>query len=187
MKTPVFFLFWLLLALPVAAADLPTKAVAVATTYVGVEEATGRNDGPQVERFLRYVGLAKGNPWCAAFVVFDYGAAANPAKNPLPKFARVNSLFNYCKEDPRFRVFTPEQILAGIYAPRPGDIAIWLYGSGPNPNGHTGLITGRDGRYFLTIEGNTMPSDMGNQREGGGVYARQRRPASLAGVIRVLQ
>jgi hypothetical protein len=36
-------------------------------SQVGVRERTGRNDGVEVEAYLRSVGLGKGYPWCAAF------------------------------------------------------------------------------------------------------------------------
>ena len=38
------------------------------TSQIGVREATGRNDGKQVELYLKSVGLGKGYAWCAAFV-----------------------------------------------------------------------------------------------------------------------
>ncbi len=38
------------------------------------------NSGPEVEKYLRYVNLPKGNPWCAAFVCWVYGQAG--VENP---------------------------------------------------------------------------------------------------------
>ena len=38
------------------------------TSQIGVREATGRNDGKQVEQYLKSVGLGKGYAWCSAFV-----------------------------------------------------------------------------------------------------------------------
>ena len=38
------------------------------TSQIGVREATGRNDGKQVELYLKSVGLGKGYAWCSAFV-----------------------------------------------------------------------------------------------------------------------
>lgn len=183
----VFFLLGILLLCPPAlAAPVNEKAVAVASQYLGIEEKTGRNDGPEVERFLAAVGLGKGQPWCAAFVVYSYGAAAKPAANPLPKIARVALLWQRAGDRPsRYRLIEKDDLLTGLVRPQPGDIAIWLYGSGPNPNGHTGLLRSGNRLTLQTIEGNTMPTNSGNQREGGGVYARERRTSSLVGLIRV--
>ncbi|RXF67710.1 hypothetical protein [Arcticibacter tournemirensis] len=61
------------------------------TAELGVREATGRNDGNSVEGYLRYVGLKKGDPWCAAFVCYCLGKAgiANPRTGYCPVlFAR---------------------------------------------------------------------------------------------------
>lgn len=75
----------LLLLLAATALSLPPKATAqktgcltnftrqqcVVETYksqIGVKEATGNNDGVQVEKYLKTVNLSKGYAWCAAFV-----------------------------------------------------------------------------------------------------------------------
>lgn len=49
---------------------LRTKLINVAEIYVGVTEATGKNDGRQVLQFQKSVGLKSGAGWCAAFVAF---------------------------------------------------------------------------------------------------------------------
>ena len=54
-------------------------------SQVGVREQ-GTNGGPQVEKYLRYVNLSKGNPWCAAFVCWVFGQAevGNPKSGWSP-------------------------------------------------------------------------------------------------------
>ena len=54
---------------------------------LGVREATGRNDGSRVEEYLRYVGLKKGQPWCASFVCWALGKAGidNPRSGYCPR------------------------------------------------------------------------------------------------------
>lgn len=42
--------------------------VQVADGQLNVRERTGNNDGPEVERYLRTVGLGSGYAWCAAFI-----------------------------------------------------------------------------------------------------------------------
>ncbi len=55
------------------------------TSQIGVRERH-TNSGPEVEQFLRYVNLPKGNPWCAAFVCWVYGRAGvgNPRSGWSP-------------------------------------------------------------------------------------------------------
>ena len=66
----------------------PTSVNRVKTIYdsqIGVRE-TGSNRGPEVEKYLRYAGLSKGNPWCAAFVCWVLGEAGviNPRSGWSP-------------------------------------------------------------------------------------------------------
>ena len=42
------------------------------TSQIGVREATGKNDGKQVEQYLKAVKLNKGYAWCAAFVKWTF-------------------------------------------------------------------------------------------------------------------
>jgi hypothetical protein len=167
-------------------ATLPERAVEEAGKYLHVREATNRNDHPQIDRWLAYCGIPKGNPYCAAFVVCMYGDVA-AGKNPLPRYARVSMLYQAARaNEARYKVIHPEDITAGLEKFRPGDIPIWLYGSGPNPNGHTGLARGQKSRHLLlTREANTQPGNRGDQREGGGVYDRERATSGLAAVIRL--
>ena len=67
-----------------------TKAVrnqvrAIYTSQIGVREKQS-NSGAEVAKYLRYVNLPKGNPWCAAFVCWAYGEAGvdNPRSGWSP-------------------------------------------------------------------------------------------------------
>ncbi|MES2875493.1 MAG: hypothetical protein V4708_17345, partial [Bacteroidota bacterium] len=55
------------------------------TSQIGVREKR-TNSGPEVEQYLKYVNLPKGNPWCAAFVCWVYGRAGvgNPRSGWSP-------------------------------------------------------------------------------------------------------
>lgn len=51
------------------------QCAAVRKTYIsqiGVREATGHNDGPEVEKYLASVGLGKGYPYCASGVHWTF-------------------------------------------------------------------------------------------------------------------
>jgi hypothetical protein len=66
---------------------LSEEALFIASAEVGTREVGGNNMGAQVERYLASVGLAPGNPWCAAFLfyVFKMAAARLGLVNPCPK------------------------------------------------------------------------------------------------------
>ena len=48
------------------AGDIPWMTTAI--SQVGIREATGNNDGTDVEKYLKSGGLGKGYPWCGSFV-----------------------------------------------------------------------------------------------------------------------
>ncbi|MGB4398397.1 MAG: hypothetical protein WBJ10_03430, partial [Daejeonella sp.] len=77
---------FLMLVLGVNAQTARQKAVReIYTSQIGVREKHA-NSGAEVEKYLRYVNLPKGNPWCAAFVCWVYGRAGvvNPRSGWTP-------------------------------------------------------------------------------------------------------
>lgn len=134
-----------------------------AAADVGVREASGRNDGPEVERYLAHVGLGPGYAWCAAFVSYhlDQCGVRNPRSAWSPAFASVAD-----------QVWTPRK---ASRSPRPGDVfSIWFANLGRVA--HVGFVTGLDGNYINTVEGNTSGP---GSREGDGVYARRRQLSKI--------
>lgn len=149
-------------ATPVAV-DQRTCVTRSAAADVGVREASGRNDGPEVERYLAHVGLGPGYAWCAAFVSYhlDQCGVDNPRSAWSPAFALAKD-----------QVWSPRK---AIRSPRPGDVfSIWFPRMGRV--GHVGLVTGFDGKYINTIEGNSSGP---GSREGDGVYARRRQLSKI--------
>ena len=61
------------------------KVQQIYTSQIGIREKD-INGGPHVEKYLRYVNLSKGNPWCAAFVCWVLGEAGvgNPRSGWSP-------------------------------------------------------------------------------------------------------
>lgn len=146
-----------------ASAAAPSRqrdcVVSTAEDAVGVREATGHNDGKEVEEYLAFVHLKKGSPWCAAFVSYHLSACGvrNPSTGWSPAFSGVSA-----------RVWTPRK---ASRMPMPGDVFSLFFAS-LGRVGHVGIVTGFDGKYITTVEGNT--SEPGS-REGDGVYARRRQ------------
>lgn len=125
--------------------------VRTAAAELGVRELTGNNDGLRVEAYLASAGLAKGNPWCAAYLswVFRKAGFSQPRTGWSP------SLFPASRLTKRA---LPGDII-GIYFPDMKRVA------------HVGLLERIDGDWCVSIEGNT--SGVGS-REGSGVFRKRR-------------
>lgn len=144
------------------------------------EMPLGSNDGPDVRKYLKSVGLEPGFAWCAAFVYWCTNTAAINAGIPhkLPHTGGVMAMFgqavgrNIQKLDEKERFITPDDI-------RPGDIFILQF---PGAHSHTGFVDKVSGDTIITIEGNT---DAGGSREGIGVFSKRRKVSGLRGIIRI--
>ncbi|WP_428232495.1 CHAP domain-containing protein [Flavobacterium sp.] len=148
---------------------LAQKTLEIAIAQIGVEEIPKySNSGPEVEIYLKSVGLTKGYSWCMAFI---YWCAQNAAlqtklKNPLKKTGGVLDQYN---SSPLLKQTMPQV----------GDIFILDLGKGL---GHTGLIEKITGNIIHTIEGNT--NDNGS-REGYKVCRRKREIKAIKGFLRL--
>ena len=136
------------------------RLIEVARQTIGWREEPG-NSGPVVDKILASVGLeGTGAPWCAAWVVYIGDEAFGKNQNPFPRSAWSPDFVKDPKWD-RGRGKTPDRADAfGIYFQSLKRVA------------HTGIIEKVEGKWAVTIEGNT--NDDGS-REGDGVY-RKRRP-----------
>lgn len=149
---------------------LGIAALQTAQSQLGVtEKPKGSNAGPEVEIYLKSVGLGKGYSWCMAFVFWSVLQASVKLKvtNPLKKTGGVLAQFNACKH-------------LIVKTPMPGYIFIMDFGHGV---GHTGFVSQvfKNGT-IETIEGNT--NDDGS-REGYEVAKRIRKVSQIAGFIKI--
>jgi hypothetical protein len=150
---------------------LAQSSLEVATRQIGVQEIPkGSNAGPEVEIYLKSVGLTKGYSWCMAFVywcVSTSSTTSSTTRNPLKKTAGVLDQWN---SKPELRITTPV----------PGSVFIMDFGKG---QGHTGFVEKiLPGGKIQTIEGNT--NDDGS-REGYKVCRRTRDITTIKGFIRI--
>jgi hypothetical protein len=148
------------------------RAMEYMQTMLYVREATNNNDGKEVEEFLKFVGLPKGNAWCMSFVYWAFFKASVDLalNNPVPKTGGVLECLRQVKE---------KKLATIIYNdPQEGDQGIMDFGGG---KGHTFMIRKRVDGEVRTIEGNTND---GGSRDGDGVYERQRRIATIKCFIR---
>jgi hypothetical protein len=107
----------------------------------GIAEIGGQNRGPDVEMFLRSVGLPPGQPWCAAYVSERGKRAAQRArvKWPLMNSGAVRHLVESAIPEGRW---CPK---ASGYTPVDGDLVVYGRG-GQRPDrkglGHVGVYLG---------------------------------------------
>lgn len=162
------FFFGLILLMSGRAATAPDirhRLVDTLHAQLHVREATGHNDGVDVERYLSFVGQKAGASWCAAFVSYNLHAVGVPTP-PNPQTAWSPAFANK-----KYIVWSPglQKQYKGS-PPQPGD-CFTLFSPELKRVGHTGFIVGTEGNYFITIEGNT---GTGGIREGSGVHKYKR-------------
>lgn len=164
-------LLWLLCTVCLAGDGGTAKRAGVVKTYqsqIGVREATGRNDGVQVESYLRTTNLKKGHAWCAAFVNWCFINNQVPTNNS----AWAPAWFPKSKT-----VYTQGVPLK--YVPQPGDV-FGLYYPNLKRIGHVGFINKwGTGSSIETVEGNTNGY---GSREGNGVYVKWRMKSQISKV-----
>lgn len=130
---------------------LKQKALEIAIKELGIQEATGHNDGERIRQYQDVVGhWARNQPWCASFVSWAYKKASEELKQPMP-FAPQASVYILVQG---VRKHTPNAYkpASKTFKPEPGDVFLSLQ-SDSNKN-HTGLVWKVEGEYFHTIEGN---------------------------------
>ncbi|MCZ2085343.1 MAG: hypothetical protein LC112_13835 [Flavobacteriales bacterium] len=130
-------------------------------SQIGVREATGKNDGVQVEKYLSTVNLTKGYPWCAAFVKWNLLNAG------ITEASRINGMALTCHNMNNVvyfnRSYSKEVQTADVFT---------LYYAKLKRIGHTGFVDKRINRsIYRSVEGNTNEA---GSREGDGVYVKYR-------------
>ena len=157
---------------------LITALLIIARNEIGIKEIPpGSNRGPRVEEYLKSVHLDPGFAWCAAFVYWCYEKACMGLNlaNPLPA---TGSCLNHWNKTTGMRI-TSGQVLQNPALIKPGDIFIIRRNAW---QGHTGIVTGIEGAYIKTIEGN---ANSFHSAEGDGVVELKRKIDSInVGFIR---
>ena len=128
-----------------------------AISKLGVREATGNNDGPDVDVFTG----GRREPWCAHFVAWCFRMAGNPLPGdvvPSPK--RANPIASVAAMERKLAqaiigdcVFPPDHIIS------PGEVIFFKsrVASDPGRGRHVGIVERYDAdtETVHTIEGNT--------------------------------
>lgn len=156
----------------------------------------GINSGPQVEDYLRYVNLGRGQPWCAAFICWVYGQAGveNPRSGWSPDlfkrtkvvWTRAESIKLKGKSEQGYRASGMGYEVSGRrlmgLQPRFGDV-FGIYFPEKERIAHAGFVDQWEDTWLITVEGNTSIS---GSREGDGVYRKRRLVKSIYVVARYI-
>ncbi|SEN74763.1 CHAP domain-containing protein [bacterium A37T11] len=156
------------------------------TAEIGVREATVKNDGPEVEKYLKYIGLTKGYSYCAAYVCWCLHEAGigNPKNGWAPALFPAKRVVWEKKQQ------KPIGAMQGLTTynlqrttPLAGDV-FGLYFSELKRIGHCGFVDSWDGIWCITVEANTNntgaiapaddPSHPIRAGPGEGVYRKKR-------------
>lgn len=152
-----------------------TCLIKVFKSQIGVKEATGNNDGPAVEMYLKTVGLGKGYPWCAAFIKWSLLEVKAPGAQT------INGMALSTDRPDRYVYFKGKYFGKTLL---PGDVGT-LYYSSLKRIGHVFFYNGSAGAGSIyTVEGNTNSQ---NSRDGDGVYLRIRSLSSVHSINRWVQ
>lgn len=154
---------------------LAEKAVEIICSQDGVvEHPLGSNRGPEVDRYLRAVGLDPGHAayaWCAALVSWGVVEAAKAVGGP-PRFHTGPGALNLLRLNAALQIEDPE----------PNCVFVIDHGGG---QGHAGVVLrvdAQDPELLDTFEGNT---DASGSRTGGQAMFRTRRRDEVAGYVRI--
>ncbi len=150
-----------------------------------MEDPLGSNRSPDIDEWLAYTGLRPfvndegdlvGYPYCAAFVAFCLGEAGD-VELPMTRSARARDYihpqgFVADMLNPEVEARIAQRGVAPI---PPGSLVIWKLNKNPqDTRGHIGFVVDWEGQKGHTVEANTSPPG-GDQREGLGVYFKERR------------
>jgi hypothetical protein len=145
--------------------DVYNLSMEILKSQVGVREATGRNDGKEVEMYLKSVGRFKGDAYCAAFQYWCFFEAVkrlgyDNSYIPINRTGLANGIYNFASETGVHSTFLPSV----------GDLLVWR--NKGSYSGHIERITKvQIGGYVTTIGGNTSGTSL---NEGDGVYVKRR-------------
>ncbi len=124
------------------------ELINLARSQIGLKEATGNNDGPEIEKFT---GNRK-EPWCAHFVAWLFREIGKPLPtdikpsisqhNPLASVSHMKKVFDKNKWT------VAEPVVGGV-------VFFTTRGqSDSGPGRHVGVIESVESDCFFTIEGN---------------------------------
>ena len=147
-----FFYLVLPLLLAWQCSGLSQAHLDTAKSYDYVVELTGRNDGKEVEMFLKSVGRNKGDSWCAAFV--SYCLTVSGVLEPK---IRSGLARDFATKTDKKLVIKATDVLLKKYKIVQGDLVVWA--KGKTVFGHIGMTT----EDWNAIKGKTIEGNVSNK------------------------
>jgi hypothetical protein len=193
MKALILYTIFILFITPVSSnATLPpetgSRLVNIASSYSYVREYQGNNRSPEIDSFLKDLGLPVGLAWCMAYVQRCWKDTSRIYKgpNPMPKgVARVSTFLKIANQNPFvWRIKTAKSLMNGSSTSKVGDMTIHISGRGVLPsenfNGHIEIVSQRVSTMSnWTWGGNTGPE---TAVKSTNVEAERNASGKLAGV-----
>lgn len=137
------------------------------STQLKVRELTGKNDGKEVEAYLKSVDRKKGDAWCAAYTSYNLqflkarGYNVDYIKSGWsPSWA--NNKYVIWKKGKPYVPF----VMGDVFS---------IYFSNLKRPAHVGFIYEDKGNSVITQEGNTSDDNYGQATREGNKVARKRR------------
>jgi hypothetical protein len=152
-----------------------TLVVAEARSWIGHKEIKP-NWSPEIERWLKQVGIKFPAAWCAAWLAAMYRAhcVANPENAWCPAWStgkwRLQVVYDRSKDNWRDMKLLP------------GDVCT-IYNARLKRDAHVFMVEKESSENVHSIEGNT---NITGSREGDGVYARVRHKSQVNKVVRLV-
>ena len=151
-------------------ANLDEQSVIVACGFEGVHEQGGDNRGPEVDMFIRAVGLEPPQPWCCGFICYCIQQAVQQLGLPHPQFQYGASVYKLWNRN------------QGLVIPAPVPNCVALRNEGVNSLGHAVghalfvIGVNEDGSLHC-ISGNTNAA---GSRNGDSVVIQDRPMSQFA-------
>jgi len=170
-KTILYCLFLFIGSIGLSGQNAGSRVADIYSTQIGVREATGKNDGTDVEKYLAATGLGKGHAWCAAFVAWTF----DQARIKIVKSAWSPAWFPSQKT-----IYTRGE--PGNITPQQADV-FGIYFQNLKRVAHVGFIDDwqQETSFLITVEGNTNEA---GSRDGDGVYRKRRLKSQIYKVSR---
>ena len=137
------------------------------STQLNVRELTGKNDGKEVEAYLKSVDRKKGDAWCAAYTSYNLQFLKSRGYN----VDYIKSGWSPSWTNNKYVIWKKGKPYVPFVM---GDVFSIYFPSLKRP-AHVGFIYEDKGNTVITQEGNTSDDNYGQATREGNKVARKRR------------
>ncbi len=150
-----------------------TDVLTVAASQLGVtEDPPGSNRVRYWPEVGQPIGSTSGWAWCAAFVTWVLLQVGVDLRKPVPWPYQCQRIMLWARATGRWKTSDPT----------PGDLVLYCW-DGSGRAAHIGIHERIVDGLYQAIEGNTSPTNVGSQSNGGGVYRRIRSRTVILGWV----